>query len=361
MIGVGVVGCNYGRTVLIPAFRQDRRCQVVALAGTDAARTAGLARAANVARGLGSWQAVVEEPAVAVIAIAVPPDLQPAIAQRALELGKPVFLEKPLAADLAGARVILESARKGSGRPTIIDFNFPELPSWRRAKAILDDGAIGRLRNVVVTWNFASQATRLHLESWKTRGDGGGGLLGNFVSHCFYNLEWLCGPISGLTARLFALPDRNADGSIALALAFASGAGGSLQVSCASFLGSGHRIELYGEDGTLVLSNPTSDYFRGFELRLAREGDDALKPIAIEDADEGPFSDSRISPVKRLVRRLIDACESGGFPSPGVAEGYRVQCLIDAARRAHATGRWIDVAPPVGHSPNLVSAGLSKP
>jgi hypothetical protein len=31
-----------------------------------------------------------------------------------------------------------------------------------------------------------------------------------------------------------------------------------------------------------------------------------------------------------------------------VVEGYRVQCLIDAARRAHATGRWIDVGPSVG-------------
>ena len=360
MIGVGIVGCNYGRTVLIPAFRQDPRCEVVALAGTDAVRTAGFARAVNVARGLGSWQAVVEEPAVAVIAVAVPPDVQPAIAQRALELGKPVFLEKPLAADLAGAQMILESARK-SGRPTVIDFNFPELPSWQRARAILDDGAIGRLRNVVVTWNFANRATRLRLESWKTRGDGGGGLLGNFVSHCLYNLEWLCGPISGLTARLFALPDRNADSSIALALAFASGAGGSLQVSCASLLGSGHRIELYGEDGALVLSNPAPDYFRGFKLALARRGDDALKPIAVEDVDGEPFSDSRISPVRRLVHRLIDACESGGFPTPGVAEGYRVQCLIDAARRAHATGRWIDIVPPVGHSPNPVSASPNKP
>lgn len=98
------------------------------------------------------------------IAVAVPPDVQPAIAQRALELGKPVFLEKPLAADLAGAQMILESARK-SGRPTVIDFNFPELPSWQRARAILDDGVIGRLRNVVVTWNFANRATRLRLES----------------------------------------------------------------------------------------------------------------------------------------------------------------------------------------------------
>jgi predicted dehydrogenase len=351
VIGVGIVGCNYGRTVLIPAFRHDPRCEVVALAGTDAARTAGLARAANIARGFGNWQALVEDPDVAVVAVAVPPDLQPAIAQRAPGLGKPVFLEKPIAADLAGAQMILETACR-SEQPTIIDFNFPELPSWQRAKAILDDGAIGRLQNVVLTWNFENRATRLRLESWKTRGDGGGGLLGNFVSHCFHNLEWLCGPISCLTARVFALPDRKADGSIALALAFASGAGGSLQVSCASFLGSGHRIELYGEGGTLVLSNPTADYFRGFELRLGRQADDALKLIVIEDADDDQFSDSRVAAVRRLVRRFIEACESGGLPSPGVAEGFRVQCLIDAARRAHASGRWIDVAPPVGHLPN---------
>jgi len=188
MIAVGVVGCNYGRTVLIPAFRHERRCQVIALAGTDAARATDLARDMKVARAFGDWRELVEDRHVEAVAIAVPPDLQPTVAQRALELGKPVFLEKPLAANLPGAQLILEAARK-SERPTIIDFNFPELPSWQRAKTLLDGGAIGRLQNVVVTWNFENRATRLRLESWKTRSAGGGGLLGNFVSHCFHYLE----------------------------------------------------------------------------------------------------------------------------------------------------------------------------
>jgi predicted dehydrogenase len=349
MIGIGIVGCNYGRTVLIPAFRHDSRCQVVALAGADAARAAGLARDVKVARAFGGWRELVEDPNVDAVAIAVPPDLQPTVAQRALELGKPLFLEKPLAADLPGAQLILDSARK-NGRPTIIDFNFPELPSWQRAKTLVDGGAIGRLQNVVATWNFENRATRLRLESWKTRSAGGGGLLGNFVSHCFHYLEWLCGPISGLSGRVFALPGWNGDGNIALALAFASGAGGSLQVSCASFLGSGHRVELYGEDGSLVLSNPTADYFRGFELMLGRRTDQALKTVAFDNADEAQSVDSRIAPAKRLVRRFLDACESGGAASPGVTEGYRVQCLIEAAHRAHASGRWIDVAQPAGLS-----------
>ncbi len=336
MIGVGIVGCNYGRGVLIPAFRNDPRCEVVALAGTDAGRTADLARAANVARGLGDWRALVEHPAVDAVAVAVPPDLQPEVARAALDLGKPVFAEKPLAADLAGARAML------------VDFGFPELPSWRRAKEILDGGALGRLRHVLVTWNVENRATRLRLENWKTHGGHGGGLLGNLVSHCFYYLEWYCGPIAGLSARIFPLPEGGADGSVALALAFASGAAGSLQVSCASFLGSGHRIEFYGEDGTLALCNPTTDYMRGFELSHARRADLGLQRVALEDIRADQFPDSRIAPATRLIRRLIDACENGGTPAPGLAEGYRVQYLIDAAQRAHASGRWLEVAPPQG-------------
>jgi predicted dehydrogenase len=342
VIRVGIVGSNYGRTVLLPAFRTEARCEVVALAGTDAARTAELARAADIARGVGDWRALVEDRAVEAVAIAVPPDRQAEVARRALDLGKPVFAEKPLAADLAGAQGMLESARS-SGKPTIVDFNFAELPSWRRAKSMLDEGAVGRLRHAVVTWNVENKAIRLRLESWKTRSDGGGGLLGNFVSHCFYYLEWLCGRISGVSGRVFPLPDRDAECSIALALAFASGAGGSLQMSCASLLGSGHRIELYGDDGTLVLANPTDDYFRGFELKHGRRGDVALNTVAVEDADADQRVDSRIAPVSRLVRRFIDACETGGPAAPGFAEGYRVQCLIDAARRAHASGRWIEI------------------
>jgi predicted dehydrogenase len=142
------------------------------------------------------------------------------------------------------------------------------------------------------------------------------------------------------------LPDGETQGSLALALAFASGAGGSLQMSCASYLGSGHRIELYGEDGTLVLANPTADYFRGFTLRHARRSDDRwqVETFAPETGDLS--ADSRVAPVAQLVHRFLDACENGGMPSPGFAEGARVQYLIDAAQRSHASGRWIDVPVP---------------
>ena len=233
MIGVGIIGCNYGRNVLLPAFRSDPRCAVVALAGSEAKRTAEIARAANVSQGYGDWRALIEDKSVGAVAIAVPPALQGTIARDALALGKPVFAEKPLADNPASARTMLEAAR-ASARPTMIDFNFPELATWQRAKELLGGGRIGRLRHVVVTWNTENAATRLRLNNWKTQGEGSAsGLLGNFVCHCLYYLEWFCGSICGVSGRIFPLPGKATQGSIALALAFASGAGASLQMSCA--------------------------------------------------------------------------------------------------------------------------------
>jgi predicted dehydrogenase len=345
MIAVGIVGCNYGRNVLLPAFRSDPRCQVVALAGSDGERTAALARAADVPRSFGGWPPLVEDPGVAAVAIAVPPSLQPAVARCALELGKAVFVEKPLAADLDGARAMVALARK-SAKPAGIDFGFPELPAWQYAKGIIGREGLGRLRHVVVTWNTENQAVRLRLRSWKTDAANGGGVLANFVSHCFHYLEWFCGPITGLSGRLFRLPQSEAQVGVTLALAFASGAGGTLQMSCASFLGSGHRIEFYGEDGTLVLANPTADYFRGFTLMQGGRSDDRLQAVSVAGNADDPCADSRIAPVSRLVQRFLDACENGGAASPGFAEGYRVQCLIDAVARASASGRWTDIPSP---------------
>ncbi|MEX0751968.1 MAG: Gfo/Idh/MocA family oxidoreductase [Xanthobacteraceae bacterium] len=342
VIRLGIVGCNYGRTVLLPAFRTDARCEVVALAGTDAARAAQLAREAGVPKSFGDWRALVEDKTVDAVAIATPPRQQAAIAVRALELGKPVFAEKPMAATLASAEAMLKQACIAR-KPAVIDFEFPELLSWQRAKAMLDDGAIGTLRHVVVTWNVENATTRARLRSWKTQGDDGGGVLGNFVSHCFHYLEWFCGPIATLSARVFGLPgDPGFEATVALAFTFASGAGGSLTMSSASYLGSGHRIEFYGEDGSLFLINAGSDYTRGFELTAARRSTGKPERIEIIDPDEYKYADGRIAPVSRLARRFLDAIEEKDQASPGFAEGFRVQQLIDAARRSHNTRRLVE-------------------
>ena len=119
----------------------------------------------------------------------------------------------------------------------------------------------------------------------------------------------------------------------------------SLSMSCASFNGAGHKIEFFGEDGTLVLHNPSADYMRGFDLMHAKRSAAAIERIPVQDAVDAKYPDGRIAPVSRLAKMFFDAIETGATASPGFAEGYRVQLLIDAARRSHQQGKWIDVAP----------------
>jgi predicted dehydrogenase len=348
VIRIGIVGCNYGRLVHLPAFRLDSRCEVVALAGTDPARAAELARAAGIRLSFGDGIELVEHPDIDAVTIAAPPALQPAIALRALELGKPVFAEKPMAGDLAGAQAMARAAA-GSSHTTMVDFNFSAILSWRKTKALLKQGAIGRLRHVAVSWNVENQTTRLRLKNWKAQGEDGGGALGNFVSHSFHYLEWLCGPISGLSARLSGPVDAPAmETNANISLAFRSGAAGSLAMSCASYLGSGHRLEFYGEDGSLTLINATPDYMRGFELRMARRPATALTLVEVDDPVDRSFpTDGRIAPVSRLAADFLDAISQSRTAWPGFAEGYRVQTLLDTARRAHNSGCWLELEPDV--------------
>jgi predicted dehydrogenase len=343
VIRIGIIGCNYGRQVHLPAFRLDLRCSVVALAGSDAARSANLARESDIPLAFGDWRALVESPDVDAITIATPPELQSSIAVRALNLGKAVFAEKPMAADIAGAEAML-SAAVFSGRTNMIDFNFSAIPAWQKAKELLGQGAIGRLRHVAVSWHVENQTTRMRLKNWKSSGDLGGGTLGNFVSHSFHYLEWMCGPVQRLSTHLAGPPDApDLETNATISLALRSGAVGSIVMSCASYDGSGHRVEFYGDEGTLALINPTHDYMRGFELRLARRPGE-LSLIELDDPLDRRFpKDGRIAPVARLASRFLDAIEGGHQAAPGFAEGLRVQVLLDAARTSNKSGSWVDV------------------
>jgi predicted dehydrogenase len=343
VIRLGIVGGNYGRQVQLPAFRADARCEVIALACSDPARATELARACNVPRAYGDWRGLVENTAVQAVAIATPPALQAQIALRAIELGKPVFAEKPMATTLDDAHAMLSQA-EFCRMPTMVDFNFHQLVSFQRAKVMLGDRAIGRLRHIAVHWHVENRSVRLRLHNWKTTGNGGG-VLGNFIAHCFHYLEWLGGPIGRLSARFSGLPgDEELQTTAAITIEFVAGPMATLSVSCASYLGSGHRLELYGEDGALALYNPDADYMRGFQLLYGKRPAPALAHVPLDDPTDAQYPDGRIAPVSRLAKLFIDAIETGAPARPGFAEGYRVQQLIDAAQRSHFERTMIDVA-----------------
>ncbi len=342
---IGVVGLGYGQRVLIPAFRSTGRCDVTAVCAESRQRAQEIAGRLEVPKAYGEWQGLVGDPQVDAVVIATPPILQPAIATAAAAARKPVFCEKPLATSRTAAADLADAVRRADVA-NMIDFEFPMLHAWQRAKALLARGTLGRLRHAVVLWQVETSANRAALETWKTRAEHGGGVLNLFASHVVYNLEWLLGPIARLSARLWhedagCGSGPNETGAIVCA-SLHGGTPVSITVSNNARLGGGHRLELYGAQGTLVLDNPSASTVRGFRLWLGRRQDDRLVEVRVA-GEPRVRGDDRIGPVARLARRFVAWIERGIPASPTVEEGLRVQCVLDAVREADQAGRWVDV------------------
>jgi predicted dehydrogenase len=342
-IRLGVVGCGYGKSVTIPAFRIDSRCRVTAIAAASLPNAQRAASELGIEHAYGDWRELVASPAVDAVAVAVPPHLQTDIVLGALQEHKPVFAEKPLAVHLADARALAEGAT-AAGVANMVDFNFTAIAAFARVREMLQQQAIGDLRHVVVSWQTESYTNRARLDNWKSTTEQGGGSLANFVSHCLHYLEWFAGPIAGLNARLFRLPDdpRLSDSAVGLALEFSSGVAGMLAMSAAAFPGSGHKIEFYGEAGSLVLENSSRDYMRGFRLLHGRRPGTEMALVAVNDQEEDVWKDGRILPASRLARQFFDWIEHGTPARPDFRDGLRVQELIAAAQCSHQDGRWVE-------------------
>ena len=250
--GVGVIGLGFGEAVHVPAFRNDPRCEVVAIGASTRERAAEAAKRSGVTNSFGDWRDLIAEPAVQIVSIAVPAGLQFQIAREAFQLGKHVFLEKPAAATGDQARELVETAETNNALG-LVDFEFIESPGWIQLKRALDKNELGTLNFVNIDWHVCSYAFKKRIfDSWKLRPAEGGGVLNLFGSHTFHYLEWLFGPIRCLQAHLPENPSLPADveALALLSLEFESGQQGSVSLSNASFMGNGHRLEIYGERGS---------------------------------------------------------------------------------------------------------------
>ena len=258
-----------------------------------------------------------------IVTIAVPPELQPEIAIAAARAGKAIFCEKPLAARAADASAIAREA-SAAGVVGVVDFEFPESAAWKRTRELVRSGELGPIRQVHIDWRVR---TRPRADSWKDREGTGGGVIGGFVSHSLYHLEWLVDRIVDLKAR--ARTTSTDDAAYDIWLRLAGGEFATISVATDIVGGPGHRIEICGENATLVLENPSTDHAGPFALVRSEA---AHRRTVVVDGGAGSFLDRRAALVASLAARFVDAFRSGGPVEPSLASGARVQELLDAVR-----------------------------
>lgn len=333
---VGVVGIGFGQQVHVPAFRCDLRCEVTAIAASNLERARDVAARLSIPGSYGDWRALVDDPAIDIVTIAVRPSLQPEIIEAAATSGKHVFCEKPLAISLDAARRAQSAVEQGRVI-AVVDFLFSRIPCWEQAKSILNAGSLGAIRHVAISWRVETRASLVGAKaSWKSQTSEGGALLG-FLPHVIHCLEWLVGEIRGVVARLE--PQEGVDRRVSASLVLASGATASIDVATDAFLGSGHRIDVHGENGTLVIENGTTDYVKGFRLRTGTRESGVLADVHVEPLPAE--ADGRLAPAKVLAREFLDAVRGSPPRAPGIAAGVRVQAVIEAIQRSSKDGKWV--------------------
>ncbi len=333
-VRIGIIGAGFGQQVHVPAFRLSSGCEVRAICASRLDRAQQAAHALGIPLATDDWQDLVADRNIDALTMAVPPSVQATIALAAAQAGKHLFCEKPLALDAAQARTIAEAARR-SKVVHAIDFIFPELPAWQTARELIQSSEPGRLRHVALTWRVETTMYRASVDNWKTHVATGGGTLNNFGSHTLYYLEWLFGKIEKVNAYLTPR-QAEVDARVDAWVEFAAGFSGTISIAADAFLGPGHRLEVYGDSGSLLLENVTSDYARGFRLSLGTRHAPQLAPVKI--ADDAGSDDGRIFPVSRIAGRFIEAILRGATVSPGLEEGLRVQELLEVLRLAHQRG-----------------------
>jgi predicted dehydrogenase len=241
---LGVVGCGaVARERHLPALARVDGIEVVALADVDPAALAATAQRFGVARRHPTAPALAADPEVEAVAVCTPPATHVAAALAALDAGKHLFVEKPLAVTLAEADALLQRAA-GSSRVAAVGFNL----RWHRrvvhARRLVLDGALGRVHTVVST--FTDPLARKVLPPWRSRRAEGGGALLDRAAHHFDLWRFLLDDEVDAVTAMGRSAARDDDGLVVTAR-LRSGALASLVALDDSAVT--HRLTLYGTEG----------------------------------------------------------------------------------------------------------------
>jgi len=352
-LGVAIAGLGFGESVHLPALRDCPSTEPVALWHPRAERLEGACRETEL-RGITDFSAILADPQVEAVVIATPPAPRFELARQALEAGKHLLLEKPVALEAAAIEELQRLAIRRN-LCVAVDFEYRAVPVFQQLAALLAEGVLGEPWLVKLDWLMASRADVGRPWSWYSQAAAGGGILGALGTHAFDILHWLIGPAELQAARLstairerplagpqgagtsMAAVDAEDIALIQLDLNDSRGRRVPAQVNLASVTraGRGCWLELYGRDATLVLgSSNQADYVHGFQLAIARPGE-PLRPVAADPelAFERTWEDGRIAPVRRLIGWWASAAREGRPMVPGLAEAAASQGLCDAARR----------------------------
>ena len=312
----------------LPPTTVSAVAEVVAIASRSIDKARAAAARFGVPRAYGSYDELLADPRIDAVYNPLPNHLHVPWTVRALEAGKHVLCEKPIALDAAEARTLLD-ARARTGRLVQEAVMVKTHPRWLEARALVHAGRIGELRAVQGYFSYHNVAP----ENVRNQADlGGGGLL----DIGFYPITMTRFLFGAEPTRVVGALERDPRfGVDRLASAILEFPGGGQAVfTCATQLAGGQSFTAHGTRGHLSLPVPWSAPADGPSLLLLDDGTSPTDPhpqrIAIPACDQWGLHVDGFSVAIR-----------DGAPAPvPIEDAVANMQVIDAIFRSSRTGRW---------------------
>jgi len=143
-------------TQVIPAMQQGANSEVTAIASRDRQRAETTARTLGIARAYGAYDALLADPEIDAIYNPLPNEQHVPWSIKALEAGKHVLCEKPLALTADEAQTLVDAAARFPRLKVMEAFMYRHHPQWQRAKGMVDAGAVGELRTIQSFFSYSN-------------------------------------------------------------------------------------------------------------------------------------------------------------------------------------------------------------
>jgi predicted dehydrogenase len=283
------------------------------------------------------YRDLLRDPDVELVNIATSSGSHAAIAREALEAGKHVLVEKPLAMNSADADRLIALARsRGLTLGVVSQRRFEE--QHEIVKKVVSTGGIGRLLLAEVSCPWYRTQAYYDSADWRGKIATDGGALMNQGIHSVDLLLWFAGPARTIHGKIATQTHRMEAEDLALAIVtFESGAFGTIMASTSIQPGFQPSLNLYGEKGTIKLEGTSIVHWTVADLP---------KPEMKETQVVAAVNDPRLGssrPHQRQILDLLAAIEEGRSPAVTGEDGRRAVRLIEALYASSASGLQVTV------------------
>src|SRR3989344_231051 len=352
MIRIGIIGTGFGAKVHMPGFQAIKGARVLGIASSKPEKTSQIAQKNNIELAFKTWQELVSSSKIDAVSIAAPPHLHLKIAMAAIKNGKHILCEKPLAMNATEARQMAKKAAE-SGLVHMTNFEFKNIPHWLLMKDLLQKNRLGRIRQINIDWITGGRSDPALPFLWQNESRFGGGILFAYGSHMIDYVEWFFGPIEKVFGKLSILKNKvggkkpTAEDTCNIIMELKNGTLVNLVTSNVLINGCGHRMEVYGEKGSLKLENKNlKDTVYGFELQEWLDKDRVGKKLSLPakyPKFKENYSDGRLEAFIKIANQFIKAIKTKTPASPSFEEGLRAQVIMDAIKKSDKFQKWVEI------------------